>query len=906
MRLMRAWLARFAGLFHQEQRDRELAAELETHLQMHVDDNLRAGMTPEEARRRALIKLGGVEQTKELYRDRSGIPWVETLIQDLCFGLRMLRKNPGFTAVAVLTLALGVGATTAVFSVVNTVLLKPLPVSDSDHLVMLMTTGVSGTGRSISDSVSSPTKFEHWRAQSSVIQYVSAFLPGAMNYTGGEVVEQLRSMRASADFFRCWGIRIVRGRTFTPEEDIPRGPRLALISEGLWIRRFAGDPQIVGKTLSLNGEPYSVIGIVADSPGLREFGPAPEVYVPFQLDPDSTDEGNYFGVVARLKPAITLEQANARLVASLSDYRARFPNSLGEKDGFTATPLREALVGNIRPLLLMLLSAVGLVLLMACANVASLLLARATGRWREIAIRAAVGGGRGRLIRQLLTESVLLSLMGGPLGLFLGYIGIRALLAVNTADLPLVGQNGSAVNMDWRVTGFALTVSLVTGIVFGLFPAVQCSRVDLNSALNGKSGRFGLGLPPNKARAVLVVSETSLAVILLVGSVLLIRSFAALYGVDRGLETKNVVTMRTSLTGPKYSKSLGAAEAIRSGLEHLRSIPGVVAASATCCVPLKEAFGLPFEIVGHTPRDGPEPRDVGGAWSVVSPGYFEVFKIPVKRGRTFTDTDDDKSPSVVVINERLAKKYWNGGRDPLQDRIVIGRGLAMKEFKDEPARQIIGIVGDVRNAGLNPDPMVDLVMYVPQEQLSDAENAWVLRYVPLAWAVRTQPEPYRLLPVIREHLQQATGLAVSDVLTMDEVVSLRTSKQRFNMLLMTVFGFAAMLLAAIGIYGLLSYGLSQRTHEIGVRMALGAQRSDVLQMIVGDALRLAVIGIGIGIGGALALTRFLSSLLFGVKPADPLTFSVVAAALFGVALVACYVPARRATKVDPMVALRYE
>jgi predicted permease len=727
----------------------------------------------------------------------------------------MLLKSPGFTITALATLALGIGATIAIFSIINAVLLKPLPVFESDRFVMLMTTGVSETGESRSDSDASPLKFELWRAQTSVIQYVSAFLPGVMNYTGGDVAEQLRSMQASADFFRCWGIRIVRGRTFTPEEDRPRGARAAVISQGLWKRRFGSDIQILGKTISLNDEPYSLIGIVADSPGLREFGPPSDVYVPFQLDPNTRDEGNYFKVLARLKPGVTLQEAKDRLQAFANDVRAKFPNIVGQRGGFTVTPFREARVGDVRPLLLILLGAVGLVLLIACANVANLLLVRATGRRREIAIRAAIGASRGRIIRELLTESVLLALAGGVLGLLLGFGGIRALLSVNTADLPLIGQNGSEVSVDWRLMGFALVVSIVTGIVFGLFPAFQVSSMDLNSLLKDNSGRSGAGLRQNKARAALVISETSLAVILLVGSALLIRSFVALYKVNRGFETKNVIIMRTSLTGPKHLKSQGAADTIRSGLERVRVLPGVAAASATCCVPLQDNYGLPFEIMG---RASVINLDLGGAWSAVSPGFFEVFKIPLKRGRTFADRDDGKAPQVAVINERMAKDYWQD-RDPLQDRIVIGGGL-MKEFKNEPPRQIIERVGDVRNERLNaaPEPM----MYVPQAQLPDAENAWFARNGPMAWVIRIQAGPHGLLPTIPDQLRQATGLPVSDIHSMDEVVSLSTGKQQFDVLLMTVFGCAALLLAAIGIYGLLAYTVEQRTQD---RSSAGLRRA---------------------------------------------------------------------------------
>jgi putative ABC transport system permease protein len=732
-----------------------------------------------------------------------------------------------------------------------------------------------------------------------VIQDVSAFLPGVMNYTGIEGVEQLRSIRASADFFRCWGIRTVRGRTFTREEDLPHGPRVTLISQTLWTRRFASNPQILGKAISLNGEPYSVIGILTDNSGLREFGPPPDVYVPFQFDPNTRDEGNYFKVVARLTPGITLKQAKDRLQAFANEIRAKFPNTVGQRGGFTVMLFREARVGDIRPLLLILLSAVGLVLFIACANVANLLLVRATGRRREIAIRTAIGAGRQRLIRQLLSESVLLSIIGGALGLLLGFGGIRALLAVNTADLPLVGQNGSAVNIDWRVMGFALAVSLMTGIVFGLLPALEASSVDLNSLLKDNSGRSGTGWRQNKARAGLVISEISLAVILLVACALMIRSFVALYRVDRGFETKNVITMRASLTGPKYLKAIGAVETIRSGLERIRALPGVVAASATCCIPLQGDYGLPFEIIG---RPSVASLDVGGAWSVVSPGFFEVFKIPLKRGRTFVDRDDGKAPQVVVINERMAKEYWKN-RDPLQDRIAIGRGM-MQDFKDEPPRQIIGIVGDVRNERLNTDP--DPMMYVPQAQLPDAENAWFARTAPMAWVIRTQAEPHTLVPAIREQLRQATGLPVSNILSMDEVVSLSTARLRLNMLLMTVFGGSALLLAAIGIYGLMAYTVEQRTQEIGIRLALGAEEAHIRNMVVRQGMSLALAGVVMGLGASWALSRTIESFLFGVRARDPIVFLAVPVLLSAVALFAVWLPANRASRLSPLDCLRYE
>ena len=651
----------------------------------------------------------------------------------------------------------------------------------------------------------------------------------------------------------------------------------------------------------LSGEPYTVIGIVAENQNSLEFGPPTDVYIPFQIDPNTTDQGHYFQVVGRLKPGVDLKQAQARLQASAAEYRTRFPNALRATDGFTVATYRDAVVQNVRPILFVLLGAVSLVLLIACANVANLLLVRATGRRREIAIRAAIGAGRGRMIRQLLTESVLLSLTGGILGLLLGFVGMRALLTINTAGLPRLGKDGVAVGMDWRVLLFALAVSLLTGIVFGLFPALQSSRADLNSCLKDSSGRSGTGLRQNKARGLLVVSEVGLAVILLIGSALLIRTFLALYAVDPGFDTTNVVTMRMSLTGPRFLKSAGVAEVTRDALERIRALPGVVTATATCCVPLQGGYGLPFNIVGQ-PSEGPYTG--GGGWTTVAPGFFEVFKIPIKRGRTFKERDDGKAPPVVIINDTMAKRFWKD-RDPLKDRILIGGGAAnMKELRDEPPRQIVGVVGDVRGGGLNRDP--DPVMYVPQAQTTDAINALNVRIAPISWVVRSNGNPRSLVSAIQQELRQVTGLPISDVHSMDEVVALSTARQRFNMILMTVFGGSALLLAAIGIYGLMAYSVEQRTQEIGIRLALGATASQVRNMVVLQGMVLAVAGVVIGMVATFGLTRFIESIIFGVKSRDPAVFVTVPVLLSIVAFAAVWLPAARASRVNPLDSLGYE
>ena len=818
---------------------------------------------------------------------------LDTFLKDFRQSLRMFAQSPAFTLAAVAALTLGIGVNTAIFSVVDAVLLRPVAFPDPDRLVMFLNTAPDGVS-----AAASPAKFQHYRQQTGVVQDVAAFRTGAANYTGGNFPEQLASGQVSADFFRLFGTSAARGRTFTAEEDRPEGGRVVVLGYRFWSGRFGSDPNVIGKAISLNGEPYTVIGVLRDF-NFAEFGPSPQVWIPFQLDPHTTDQGHYFQVAARLKPGVALEQAKARLKLSANDYRRRFPDQLGPDDSFTVQPVREVLVHDVRTSLLVLAGAVSFVLLIACANVANLLLVRATGRRREMAIRAAIGGSRGRIIRQLLTESVVLSLAGGALGLLLGIAGIRALLAVNTAGLPLVGKDGSMVGVDWRVVVFTAGISLGTGILFGLIPALQSSRTDLTTALKESSGRSGTGFRQNKARSLLVVTEVALALILLIGTALLIRTAIALSRVEPGFDARHVLTLRVSLTGPRFLKSESVEQMIRDGVERLRALPGVVNASATCCVPLQGGYGLPFRIVGR-PAEG--PFNGGGGWKTVSPGYFEVFKIPVRRGRSFTEHDSGHAPAVAIINEAMARQFWPKG-DPLNDRLIIGRGI-MREFADEPERQIIGVVGDTRDGGLNDEPAP--TMYVPQAQVPDAANALNVRLSPMAWIVRTAGEPQSLSGAIQEQIRQATGLPVTDVKSMDDVVSLSTSRERFNMWLMTVFGVSALLLAAIGIYGLMAYSVEQRTQEIGIRLALGAQAERVKNMVVLQGMRLALAGVVAGLAAALGLARFMATFLFGVGTRDPLVFFGVPVLLSAVALLAVWLPARHASRVDPIIALRYE
>ncbi len=530
--------------------------------------------------------------------------------------------------------------------------------------------------------------------------------PG-VNLTGGDRPEQLKGIRLSGDFFRLFGARVIAGRTFSAEEDRPGGPPSVVLSSGLWRRRFGSDPNLVGKSIDLGGEPHTVVGIL--DPTFTSDPPA-DIYLPLKADPNSTDQAHYLRAAARLKPGVTLQQAKAAMNLAAEQFKQKFRDQLGPQEGFTAEPLRDTVVGDVRKALLVLLGAVSFVLLIACANVANLLLARATIRKREIAIRAAIGAGRGRIIRQLLTESVLLSLVAGLLGLGLGYFGVRGLLSLNPGDVPRVGEHGSAVALDWRVLAFTLGVSVITGILFGLIPAFNASRTDLNLTLKESGLRSGSGVRQNKARAILVFTEMVLALVLLVGAALLIRTFSVLRNVDPGFDAHNVLTMEMSLTGTRFNKTAGVNQLVRETQRRMESLPRVTALASTCCLPLQGGFGLPFVIEGRPLTEG--PAHGGASWRTVSPRYFDVFKIPLIRGRMFTDRDDGSAPGVVLINEGLAKQFWPNS-DPVGQRITIGKGVG-PEF-EEPPREIIGIVGDVRNQGLDNKP--DPIMYIPVAQV---------------------------------------------------------------------------------------------------------------------------------------------------------------------------------------------
>jgi putative ABC transport system permease protein len=814
--------------------------------------------------------------------------------RDLKHSLRMFRQTPGFTLAALAALTLGIGANTAIFSVVNSVLLKPLPFPEPDRLVTFVNTSPNGANPG-----GSVPRFMAWREQTGALQDASAYRFGVMNLTGGDNPEQLLWGQVTVDFFRLFGAQTAAGRTFTADEDRPNGGKVVVLSHGFWQRRFAGDPQLVGRTLSLGSDPYVVVGILGPGFGSAQFEPFPDVWTPFQMDPASTDQANYFTASARLKPGVTLAMANTQMQSAATQFRAKFPTAIGPKSSFGVQLLQERMVRNVRTSLLVLVGAVAFVLLIACANVANLLLVRATARRREIAVRAALGAGRGRIVRQLLTENVLLSLAGGALGMGLGLAGIRALLAVNPGNIPRIGPDGSGVMADWRVVAFTVAVSLLTGVVFGLFPALEASRTDLSVTLKESGGRSGSGFRQNKARSILVIVEVALALVLLVGASLLIRSFLALRSVNPGFSPHNVLTLRMSMTEARFTTSAGVDQLIRAGVERLRALPGVEAVSTTCCVPLEGSYGLPFEIVG---RPVEPSANNGAGWYTISSGFFDVFKIPLLRGRDFTERDAGGAGGVVIINQAMARQFWPQG-DPLRDQLIIGKGVG-PEFVEGP-RQIVGIVGDVRDGSLNQDPQP--TMYVPFAQVPNGVTALNARISALGWVVRTRGEPRAMSTAIQKELREASGgLPVARIKSMDEMVVQSTARSDFNMLLLTVFGCAALLLAAIGVYGLMSYAVAQRTQEIGIRLALGAERGQVRNMVIAQGMSLAFAGVVIGTLSALALSKLLETLLYGVTPRDPLVFVVVPAVLTIVALMAVWLPALRATRIDPIDALRCE
>jgi len=824
---------------------------------------------------------------------------METLLADIRHSFRVLIKSPGFTLVAVLALALGIGANTAIFSVIDRVLLAPLPFPDSERIMRIQRKFPNGNG----SSVSIP-KFMAWR-KSRTFQSMAAYDFGSVSLNLGtsDRPNPVNGMHVTANFFSVFGVTPLLGRTFSPEEDLPNAGKFAVLTFNMWKNRLGGDHDIVGKTITLSGEQYVVLGVLPED---YQSDPPTDLYVPGQFDPNSTNQGHIYYVAGRLRPGASIASAQAELAVIADQFRAAHSDIMDKAESVDVVPLRVAIGGEVRFALLILAGAVAFVLLIACGNVASLLLARAAGRQREIAIRTAIGATRGRIIRQLLTESMLLGLAGGVAGLILGGIGVRMLLALSPGNIPRINAPehslGGLMLLDWRILLFLFGISLATGLLFGLFPALRVSRFDVNAVLKESSGRSGTGFKHSRVRGLLVISEIALAVVLLAGAALMIRTFAGLRSVKPGIDPSNVLTLRTAISGSRYGSTAQVENMVRQATDRIQALPGVRVAGCAVSVPMDQVgIDLPFSIEGRTPKIN-EKWEGDEYWRFVSPGYFEALSIPLLRGRYFNRTDTGRAPHVVIVNEAFARKYWPE-QDPIGQRMVIGKGLGA-DF-DEPARQVVGIVGSVTESGL-AGGMVP-VIYVPQSQSTNGLTRLGASLLPLSWVIRTSGDPLSMASAIRHEFESLDPqLAPSHVVNMDQVIAEANARQNFNTLLLTVFASIALLLAAVGIYGLMSYAVEQRMQEIGIRMALGADPGKIMRLVLGQGMRLAMAGTALGLAGAYGLTRLLAKFLFGVKPSDPLAFSIVAATLIVVTLLAAFVPTRRAMRVDPIVALRQE
>jgi putative ABC transport system permease protein len=879
---VRSWVRAMMGRTRIEN---EMDAELRFHMEAFTEDLQRKGVPREYAMRQARIEFGGVERAKEECRDARGVRFTETLLQDLRYGARALRKSPGFTAIAVLTLALGIGANTAIFSVVNAILLHPLAYKDADRLVTILNDG---------NGPISVANYIDWREQSHSFEAMGAAEYWSPNLTGVDQPENIRGHKITYDLFPLLGAQPQLGRLFTEADDRPGSEHEVILSYRLWQRRFSSDHNVIGKVIRLNGEAYSVVGVMP-----RDFQFAPfwatnaELWVPIAFgDRVHNRAGNSLRVFGRLKPGATLDQARAETATITARLEQQYP---GTNQNVMVTPLKEKVVGKVEAPLLVLLGAVGFVLLMACANVAHMLLARAASRQKEIAVRAALGAGRTRVVRQFLTENLLLAGLGGALGLLLAFWGTRALVALSPAGIPRV----ETVSLDAWVVLFLFAITALTSVGFGLAPALQASAVNLSDTLKETGRGSSEGMQRNRLRSFLVASEFALALMLLIGAGLMVRSFFALQSVDPGFNPYNLLSMVVSVAGSNEAPVGNREIFYRQLLERVRALPGVESAAGINHLPLAgDLWGWPFTIEGRPkPRPGDEP---GGVYRIATPGYFRTMKIPLLRGRDIAETDTGSAPGVVVINEKAARSYWLG-EDPIGKRISFDAGTS-----EMPTwLTIIGIVKDAKQGdwAANPDEEVYLAAFQNPQFLGAPESH--SSYITLV--VRTTSDPAALTQALKNTVWSFDrNLPISQVLTMDAVVADANAQPRFEMLLLGIFAAVALLLAAVGIYGVMSYAVSRRTHEIGIRVSLGASRADVVLLVVRQGIVLALIGSAAGIVGALGLSRLMKSLLYGVKPIDPLIFGGVTILLMIVAMAASYLPARRAMRVDPMIALRYE
>jgi predicted permease len=877
MKLLRKWL--------RPRRDFEqnMNEELRDHLERQTDANIAAGMTSAEARREALLQLGALEGVKDGCREERRGFWLEALWADCGYSARTLRKNPSFAAVTILTLALGIGANTAIFSVVNAVLLRPLAYKDPQQLVVILQS---------EHNPIAPANFLDWRAQNHVFERMGAAEAWSPDLTGHGTPEHLEALHLSSDVLPLLGVQPELGRTFSADEEHLGHAHVVVLSHNLWKNHFAGNDNIVGQSVALDGESYAIIGVM---PAGFKFAPfwatKAELWAPLVLDARQSDRtGASLRIFARLRRGVTLQQARTEMAAITARLAQKYP---GTNHNITVTRLQEKVVGAIRPALLMLQSAVILVLLIACANVAHLQLVRATVRMKEMAVRTALGASRNRLIRQLLTESAALALAGAFFGFLLAYAGVRLLLAFAPPNIPRV----DTISMDSPVFAFMLAVTAGAGLIFSLAPALKSSRIDVIDSLK-EGGRTPLeSSERNHFRNFIVASEFALALVLLVGAGLIVRSFFGLLSVNPGFDPRNVVSAVVSVTGSKEADPHLRAPFFQELTARIGALPGVESASMINHLPLHgDVWGFPFAIEGRPPaRPGESPV---GAFRVVLPGYFHAMRIPILQGRDFTGADVLSAQHVVIINDFMAHHHWPG-EDPLGQRITTD------DPKNPDWSTIVGVVADSKQSDWAGATWEE--MYFPFLQSRpnlEGPNSSVA-YMTLV--VRTTSDPERIVPSIRQTVWSIDkNLPVSDVITMDQAIAEQVAEPRFYVLMLSIFSCIALLLGAVGIYGVISYSMARRTHEIGVRMALGAERAHIFRMVVKQGMRMAALGSAAGILGSLGLMQLLRSLLFGVQPTDPLTFAIATVILGFVALAACYVPARRAMRLDPMTALRYE
>jgi len=891
---MRRFLSRLANLFRSRTAERELAREIQSHLAMLQEEFERRGSSPEQAKQAARRAYGGVEQAKELHREARSFIWIEHLIKDVRFGARSLLRTPGFTLVAVTALAVGIGADTAIFSVVSSVLLRPLAYKDPDRLVTLLHHGTGPVATA---------NYIDWRDQCRSFEAMGAADYWSPNLTNAHPsdsnpTEHLYGLKVTRNLLPLLGVEPLLGRLFVPGEDQVGSDHEVILSYRLWLRRFNRDTNLLGKSVTLDGEPYTVVGVMPPSFHFAPFWAThAELWVPDAFGDSIHDRGgNHLRVFARLKAGVTLAQARAEVATITSRLEKQYPAT---NRWVSVTPLKENVVGKIERPLLLLLGAVGFVLLIACANVAHMLLARTSDRRKEIAVRTAMGAGRPRMIAQFLTENLLLAAIGAFMGLLLALAGTKTLVALSPEYIPHV----ETLAIDHYVLLFLLAVTVLTALVFGLAPAMHAAAGNLSDALKEGSRGDSDGIRRNRLRSFLVASEFALAFVLLIGAGLMIRSFFVLQSVDPGFNPHNVLSMVVSVAGTTEAEPNRRAIFYRHLLQKVRTLPGVNSAGAINHLPLAgDMWDRAFEIEGRPkPRPGEGPDAV---YRIVMPGYFQTMQLPLRRGRAITDGDDARAPGVVVINERAAREYWPG-EDPVGKRIAID-----EEKSSQPTwLTVTGVVANAKQMDWASAPYPEIYIAALQTPafLGEGGTKLAVHMTYITLVVRGDGNPADLASAVKQTVWSFDrNLAISEVSTMERVIAEANAQPRFEMLLLGLFGAVALLLAAVGIYGVMSYSVSRRTREIGIRIALGANRADVLRMVGLQAIGQALAGMAAGVAGAVLVSKLMARMLYGVQPTDPATFAGVAVVLGLATLLAAFVPARRATRIEPMTALRNE